>query len=53
MFGSYSGYGTGLEDTNNSQGPDRLKGACASVLMGGMAVSVGSAAVGLNVSLPT
>ena len=54
IFGSCSGYGIGLENTNKSQEHDSLvESTFASILISVEAISVASPTIGLNVSLPT
>jgi hypothetical protein len=54
IFGSCSGYGIGLENTNKSREHDSLvESAFASILISVEAISVASPTIGLNVLLPT
>ena len=54
MFGSCSGYGISLENTNKSREHDSLvESAFASILISVEAISVASPTIGLNVLLPT
>ncbi len=54
IFGSCSGYGIGLENTNKPQEHDSLvESTFASILISVEAISVASPTIGLNVSLPT
>jgi hypothetical protein len=54
IFGSCSGYGIGLENTNKPREHDSLvESAFASILISVEAISVASPTIGLNVPLPT